>query len=251
MAAAGDVGLPFTRSCTQAVPRRRGSPGTVTSPCCSYPAPTTRSRGGMLGHFFDPDGNLLGPCHPLREVVRLYICTIYGVDDDAGIPVIVMEYVEGETLASKLADIDLATADAKSIIRQVASGMEAAHEIGIVHGDLKPSNIMLTKGGTPKITDFGLSRRELVVLSGDDTVASGLDSERGISGTPNYMSPEQTNGMPASAAGDVFALGLVAYETATGRQAFSGDNLLQISTRSAKSTPSATPRTCPNRSRRS
>ncbi len=156
------------------------------------------------------------------------VCTIYGVDDDAGIPLIVMEYVDGETLASKLVDNGLTGDDARSILRQVAAGMAAAHDIGVVHGDLKPSNIMLTKEGTPKITDFGLSRRELVVLSSDDTGVPGLDSERGISGTPNYMSPEQTNGVPASAAGDVFALGAVAYEMATGRQAFSGGNILEV-----------------------
>lgn len=87
---------------------------------------------------------------------------------------------------------------------------------------------MLTKEGTAKITDFGLARRELVVLSSDDTGVPGLDSERGISGTPNYMSPEQTNGVSASAAGDVFALGTVAYEMVAGRQAFSGGNILEV-----------------------
>jgi alkyl hydroperoxide reductase subunit AhpC len=158
------------------------------------------------------------------------LCTIYAVDDSAGVPIISMEYIAGESLADT-AELGRRSADSVySIARQLASGMAAAHAEGIVHGDLKPENVMVTAEGLVKVLDFGLARRlRRGRPPGDQTEELGLaEAGEGFFGTPRYVAPEQVRGEPATQASDVFSLGVLFYELATGKEAFTGDNLLQV-----------------------
>ena len=156
------------------------------------------------------------------------VCAIFAVDDSEGVPIIVMEFLDGEPLSARVVREAMPVDSTATVVRQVASGMAAAHDEGIVHGDLKPANIMLLPDGVAKIMDFGLARREFLLASGDDTASLGLADEGNVSGTPNYMSPEQTRGERATPECDVFSLGLIAYELLTGQKAFSGDNVLRV-----------------------
>ena len=156
------------------------------------------------------------------------VCSIFAIDDREGVPVIVMEFIEGEPLSTKPKTGPMAPSEVGDVIRQVASGMTAAHEAGVVHGDLKPANIMLTDEGRAMITDFGLSRRDHLLTSGSDTDALGAEYDGDVSGTPHYMSPEQTTGQPPTRESDVFALGLVTYELLRGQRAFDDGNVLRV-----------------------
>ena len=159
------------------------------------------------------------------------LCTIYAVDDTAGVPIIAMEYIAGRPLSQHARGDRLSLDSLLSIALQTAAGMAAAHAAGIVHGDLKPENVMVTEEGLVKVLDFGLARRlrrNTPVLS-DDTAELGLAEQGdGLFGTPRFLAPEQVRGEPACQASDVFALGLILYELATGKMAFPGGNLLQI-----------------------
>ena len=109
--------------------------------------------------------------------------------------------------------------------------MAAAHEAGIVHGDLKPENVMLSDEGMVKILDFGLARRlhRLRPIKASETDELGMaESGEGVFGTPRYLAPEQTRGEPATFASDVFSLGTVLYELTTGKTAFAAPHVLQI-----------------------
>jgi alkyl hydroperoxide reductase subunit AhpC len=159
------------------------------------------------------------------------LCTIYTVDDTAGVPIIAMEYIAGRPINQLARGEGLPGEALHSIARQMAAGMAAAHAQGIVHGDLKPENVMLAHDGLVKILDFGLARR----LRGnappvsDDTADLGLaEVGQGLFGTPRYLSPEQVRGEPATPASDLFALGVIFYELATGKTAFPGPGLLQV-----------------------
>ena len=159
------------------------------------------------------------------------VCTIYTVDDTAGVPIIAMEYVSGRPMGQIAAGAGLTPELLHAIARQLAAGMAAAHGAGIVHGDLKPENVMVADDGLVKILDFGLARR----LRGkppaidDDTAELGLaELGQGLFGTPRYLAPEQVRGEAASPASDVFSLGVILFELATGQTAFPGPNLLQV-----------------------
>jgi serine/threonine-protein kinase len=159
------------------------------------------------------------------------VCTIYAVDDTAGVPIIAMEYVPGQPLSAMARENPLGLEDLLSISRQIAAGMAAAHDGGIVHGDLKPENVMVSEEGLVKILDFGLARRlhRLRPIKVNETEELGVaESGEGMFGTPRYLSPEQTRGEPASFASDVFALGVVLYELATGKMAFPAPHVLQV-----------------------
>jgi len=159
------------------------------------------------------------------------LCTIYAVDDSAGIPIISMEYIPGESLA-RIARTGRPEFDSLlSIARQIAAGMAAAHAEGIVHGDLKPENVMVTADGLVKVLDFGLARRlrRGHPIRADDTADLGFaDTGDGLFGTPRYLAPEQVRGEPATQDTDVFSLGVIFYELATGKPAFPADSLLQV-----------------------
>jgi serine/threonine-protein kinase len=153
------------------------------------------------------------------------------VDDTAGVPIIAMEYIAGRPISQVGRGEVLASEALQSIARQIAAGMAAAHGAGIVHGDLKPENVMIADDGLVKILDFGLARR----LRGrppavtDETAELGLaELGRGLFGTPRYLSPEQVRGEPATPASDLFSLGVIFFELATGKTAFPGPGLLQV-----------------------
>src|SRR5262249_46582943 len=122
----------------------------------------------------------------------------------------------------------LAAALVADLGRQIALGMAAAHGLGIVHGDLKPANLLVTHGGVVKITDFGLSRRAALPPDGEKTQDWVFADEGKIAGTPAYLPPEQSRGEPVTPKSDVFPLGAVLYEMLTGRPAFIGENVLRV-----------------------
>jgi alkyl hydroperoxide reductase subunit AhpC len=159
------------------------------------------------------------------------VCTIYAVDDTAGVPIIAMEYVPGQPLSSLPLSGAMPLEELLAISRQIAAGMAAAHEAGIIHGDLKPENIMVNDERVVKILDFGLARRlrRLRAVNLADTEELGMaEAGEGLFGTPRYLAPEQTRGEPATFASDVFSLGVVLYELSTGQTAFSAPHVLQV-----------------------
>ena len=159
------------------------------------------------------------------------LCTIYAVDDSAGVPIISMEYIAGQPLSKAIRPGQLPAGSLLSITRQIASGMAAAHAAGIVHGDLKPENVMVTAEGVVKVLDFGLARRlrRGRMVRPDETAELGLaEAGDGLFGTPRYLSPEQVRGEPATHSSDVFSLGILFYELSTGTPAFPGEHLLVV-----------------------
>jgi eukaryotic-like serine/threonine-protein kinase len=155
------------------------------------------------------------------------ICHLYDVGDQDGTSYLVMEYLEGETLADRLRRGPLPLEQVLKVGAEICEGLEKAHRSGVVHRDLKPSNIMLTKSGT-KLMDFGLAKAPVAAVgagSSSDSLATlsrPLTAEGTIVGTFQYMSPEQVEGKEADSRSDVFSLGAVLYEMVTGRRAFEG-----------------------------
>jgi serine/threonine protein kinase len=154
-----------------------------------------------------------------------HICILYDVGHQDGTDYLVMEYLEGETLATRLEKGALPTAEVLKYAVQMADALDKAHRQGLVHRDLKPGNIMLTKSGA-KLLDFGLAK---LAAAGDVvqgvtgvTRTTPLTGEGTILGTLHYMPPEQLEGTEADARSDIFAFGCVLYEMATGRRAFEG-----------------------------
>ncbi len=157
------------------------------------------------------------------------ICHLYDVGREDGISYIVMEYLEGETLAERLCKGQLTIAQALKVGTEICEGLEKAHRSGVVHRDLKPSNIMLTRSGA-KLLDFGLAKPASTVITGSSsqslvTMSRPLTTEGTIVGTFQYMSPEQIEGKEADARSDIFALGAVLYEMVTGKRAFDGKTM--------------------------
>jgi hypothetical protein len=156
-----------------------------------------------------------------RQVSHPAVCRVYDVGEAEGHFFLSMEMVDGEDLASLLRRIGrLPTDKAIDIARQLCAGLAAAHEKGVLHRDLKPSNLMLDGQGNVRITDFGLAG--LAETLGDEDVRSG---------TPSYMSPEQLQGREVTVRSDIYGLGLVLYELYTGRRAFQGSSLAELSRR--------------------
>ena len=178
------------------------------------------------------------------------LCTIYAVDDSAGVPIISMEYIAGESLSKVVAPNRLPTDALLSITRQIASGMAAAHSEGVVHGDLKPENVMVTADGVVKVLDFGLAKRlrggRAVRL--DETADLGLaEAGDGLFGTPRYLSPEQVRGEPATHPATSSRWGYSFTSSAPASRLFPAKAFFMCSTRSARSTPMPLPFTHPTR----
>jgi len=175
-----------------------------------------------------PAAALLAEARAAAALNHPNVCAIHAVDSSLGAPMIVMEYVAGRPLSGFLMTGPLARQQAAGLCRQVALGMAAAHAQGVVHGDLKPANILVTPDGTVKIVDFGMARRSTSSAQGEKTVLWDPGPAGGISGTPAYMAPEQARGEPASPASDVFSLGVMLYELVTGRRARAEGHLLEL-----------------------
>jgi Tol biopolymer transport system component len=153
------------------------------------------------------------------------ICTLHDIGHQDGIDFLVMEYLEGETLEERLRKGPLPPEQSIRYAAQIADALAKAHKLGITHRDLKPSNVMLTKTGA-KLMDFGLAKQSgaapLAALTEMTMEQSKLTSDGMLVGTFQYMAPEQLEGKEADARTDIFALGEVLYEMATGKAAFSG-----------------------------
>ncbi len=158
------------------------------------------------------------------------IASIYGVEDAGSTPALVMELVEGPTLAERIAQGPLPPEEVLPIARQLADALEYAHEHGIVHRDLKPANIKLRPDGTVKVLDFGLARALELEAGGSasnsaqsPTLTQGMTREGIIVGTAAYMAPEQARGKAADRRADIWAFGVVLYEMLSGRLLFAGE----------------------------
>jgi serine/threonine-protein kinase len=148
------------------------------------------------------------------------IAGIYGIEDSDDSVLLVLELVEGQTLAERLSAGPLSIEDALSISSQIASGLEAAHDAGVIHRDLKPANVKIRPDGSVKILDLGLARALEPSPAGDPTlsptITSGGTAPGVILGTAAYMSPEQARGRSLDRRSDVFSFGCVLYESLTG-----------------------------------
>jgi serine/threonine-protein kinase len=164
------------------------------------------------------------------------IAVIHGMEESDGVRALVMELVEGHSLAERIQRGALALDEALPLARQVADALEYAHERGIIHRDLKPANVMVTPDGQVKILDFGLAKALGVEPTGDAartsdsgqtlTVAQSSETVKGmIMGTAAYMSPEQARGKTVDRRTDIWAFGCVVYEMLAGRRAFTGDTV--------------------------
>ncbi len=162
----------------------------------------------------------------ISQLSHPHICALYDVGREGETEYLVMEYLEGETLADRLAKGPPPLEQTLKYGIEIADALDKAHRQGIVHRDLKPGNVMLTKSGV-KLLDFGLAKAtapasDAFALSSLPTREKELTAEGTILGTVQYMAPEQLEGKPADARTDIFALGAVLYEMTTGKKAFSG-----------------------------
>ncbi|NIV47830.1 MAG: protein kinase, partial [Gammaproteobacteria bacterium] len=161
------------------------------------------------------------------------VAGIHGVDQVDDVCFLALELVPGEDLAARLSRGALPVDEAIDVCRQIAEGLEAAHEAGVVHRDLKPANVRVTPDGTVKVLDFGLAKPLHPKATQDGTSTAESDSflvtEEGlVLGTPTYMSPEQARGKPVDRRTDIWAFGCVLFECLTGRRAFSGETFSDV-----------------------
>ena len=158
------------------------------------------------------------------------IAAIYGLEEQDGSRLLVMELVEGPTLAERLASGPLPIDEALSVAAGITAGLEAAHEAGIIHRDLKPSNVKVRPDGAVKVLDLGLARvaetpGRAVDSSLSPTITTPATQAGVVLGTAAYMSPEQARGKPLDKRSDIFSFGCVLYECLSGKQAFSGETV--------------------------
>jgi TolB-like protein len=160
------------------------------------------------------------------------IVPLFDVGEREGVRYAVAELVEGETLRARLADGPLPIKEAVEIAAQIAEGLAAAHEKGVVHRDVKPENVILSRAGFARILDFGLAKRSEptigALVSEDEVTRSAMLTEPGVvAGTVGYMSPEQVRGEPVDGRSDIFSLGVVLWEMLTGKRPFRGDSPIE------------------------
>jgi serine/threonine protein kinase/Flp pilus assembly protein TadD len=155
-----------------------------------------------------------------RKIRHKNICQMFDLGEDQGTHYITMEYIHGEDLKQLIRKVGrLSPGQAIGIARQVCAGLEEAHKLGVIHRDLKPQNIMIDEDGNARIMDFGIARS----LSGKGITGAGV-----MIGTPEYMSPEQVEGKETDPRSDIYSLGVILYEMATGRVPFEGDTPFTI-----------------------
>jgi hypothetical protein len=167
------------------------------------------------------------------------VLAVYDLGEQGGAPFLVTELLEGRTLREALAEGPLAPDTVREIGLQLARGLGAAHQRGVIHRDLKPENLFLTRDGRLKILDFGLAK-----LIGEGE-AHGLTQTGAVFGTPGYLSPEQARGLPADAKSDVFAAGAVLHELLAGKRAFPGATMIEAGAATLTQEPTPLPRGVP------
>ena len=163
----------------------------------------------------------------LASLNHPHIGAIYGLEEADGVRALVLELVEGETLADRIARGPIPMGDFLTIARHIAEALDAAHEKGIIHRDLKPANIKITPNGIVKVLDFGLAKATAgdgatPDLTRSPTVTAGGTREGAVLGTAAYMSPEQARGTPVDKRTDIWAFGCVLYEMLSGQRPFDG-----------------------------
>ncbi len=161
------------------------------------------------------------------------IAAIHSFEHSDGVHFLAMELVEGETLAERVAKGPLPVEEALEVSRQIAEGLEAAHESGIIHRDLKPANVKITPEGKVKVLDFGLAKAlegetAAADISHSPTRTDEMTSAGVILGTAGYMSPEQARGQAVDKRTDIWSFGCVLYEALTSRQVFGGETMTDI-----------------------
>lgn len=167
------------------------------------------------------------------------ICSIYEVGEEGDCTFIVMQYIEGGSLAAKIKDNPLPSKEVIDIGIQATDALAEAHARGVIHRDIKPQNVMITSRGQVKILDFGLAKfqRDGPAVDSQAATEARLTDAGAIVGTPGYMSPEQLKGQPIDTRTDLFSLGVMLYECATGQYAFSGSNPVAIALQVANVDP--------------
>ncbi len=166
----------------------------------------------------------------LASLNHPHIAQIHGLEDADGVTALVMELVEGPTLADRIAPGAIPVDEALPIAKQIAEALEEAHEHGIIHRDLKPANVKVREDGTVKVLDFGLAKALEPAGARSPDVSHSPTTARAtqagiILGTAAYMSPEQAKGKAVDKRSDIFSFGVVLYEMLTGKKAFAGEDL--------------------------
>jgi serine/threonine-protein kinase len=197
---------------------------------------------------------LNGPLSSPKAVARFYqegkaisrldhpnVVRLYDFDRHEGLPYLAMELVDGGSLQAKLAEGPMEPVEAAALVRTLALAADYAHRKGVVHRDLKPANILLTRDGTPKISDFGVAK--LLDVDPDGTATAHPTESGTILGTANYMSPEQASGSKVDATTDVYALGAILYHALTGQPPFAGETRLKA-LELVRTTEPPTPSSC-------
>lgn len=169
----------------------------------------------------------------LASLHHTHVAGIFGLEEQDDVCFLALELVPGEDLATRLARGPLPVDEAIDICRQIAEGMEAAHEAGVVHRDLKPANVRITPDGIAKVLDFGLAKPASPDGGESGASTAKTDSflmtrEGVVLGTPTYMSPEQARGRQVDRRTDIWAFGCVLYECLTGKRIFAGDSLTDV-----------------------
>jgi tRNA A-37 threonylcarbamoyl transferase component Bud32/dipeptidyl aminopeptidase/acylaminoacyl peptidase len=174
------------------------------------------------------------------------ICAVYDIMTEGGCDCIVMEYVQGGTLAEKIAQGQMRLAEALKYAVQIADALACAHAAGIVHRDLKPSNVMIATGGTVKVVDFGLAKMSPRARGkGEETETVAKTADGVVLGTAAYMSPEQVRGLEIDHRSDIFSFGLVVHEMLGGKRTFQGRSSVEVMHAILNDAPAELPETVP------